>query len=703
MHIGIDKTCYRPDISITERYAVTKLLLWLFVFFAFVQTSAGNEKMITSFKFSNQIIGWEESGYWEGVINQTNRTITFTTQRWIENIDKLAAVFELDDEGVVTVNEETQWSGITQNDFRRDVVYWVDNNSYTVKFVSPQATGLPVIRIDTENGAPIANREDWVTMSFALTDPDKPEHDIATITNQQIRGRGNASWSDNPNDKNPYRIRFRNNQQQSPFGLPAARNWVLLKVGSDINTPFGFELGKRLGLQYTCSYHSVQLFLNGDYRGTYLFTEHRQADPSERGVPGRPKVDLIEGWFVEIDRYYKDEPKFRTDNYNLPVQIKTPDVGENINDPAYAIVINDLDNLTSLMAADDFPENGYRDLVDFETFVKYFIVQTVVMNNDLFRPRAETGEEIGSTFFYKDKDDLISAGPLWDLDWTFSPWAFEGRQFLPNTFPYQIHPWFKRFHDDPLFHVRYKEIWNENYQDNILTMKSFVDDYAAKVNAGALEDLKRWRPYDMGWIYWHPGHIQDYFSTRANFLNNEYNKVDAIPKRKDFTAKNVSQTFTLVAFGEMTELSATLQKAGLSDFEISTALSQNPTGNGGYLTTIGIKPKNSLSAGTFSDALVMSGRNQGKPFSIRIPLTYVAQDTSSDELQPVCPPKAWIRNGMLHISGVTPGETLSVYTASGALVYTGIVTSNEESIALPAQGVYIIRSENRTLKIVYIR
>ena len=742
---------------------------------------AGPAQRITSFKFPNRVIGWEESGYWEGVINQTARTITFTTQRWIENIDKLSAIFELDNEGVVTVNGKSQWSGITQNDFRKDVVYSIGNNHYTVKFVSPQATGLPVIRIDTENAAPIANREDWVTMSFSLTDPNDPENDIATIRDQQIRGRGNASWSNDLSAKNPYRIRFRDNQQQSPFGLAAARNWVLLKVGSEINTPFGFELGKRLDLQYTCTYHPVHLFLNGNYRGTYLFTEHRQADPSVRGVLGRPKVDLNEGWFVEIDRYYSEDPRFRTNDYKLPVMIKSPDAGVNINDPAYTIVKDDLNHLTRLMASDDFPENGYRDLIDIETFAKYFMVQTVVMNNDLFRPAVETGQEIGSTFFYKDKGDKISAGPLWDLDWTFSPWPFTDtwftgitREFLPNTFPYQIHNWFSRFHDDPVFHARYKEIWNENYHNNILTMTSFVDHYFAKVKAGASEDLKRWRPNDTGWLDWHPGHIKDYFSTRAAYLHGEYNKVDVIPASKDFASDSDTQTFTLVAFGEMTELSATLQNAGLSDFEISAGLSQNPTCKGGYLARISIKPQNSIPAGAYNNVLVLSGRNQGKPFSFEIPLTYtfgsipdytlpagltatfgqtladvalpagwswmdetlsvgavgtqihkakftpedtdnyhvvtnidvrvtVLALTNSGEFQLVSPLIAWISNGILRISGVYPGETLSVYTSNGAIVYHGIATSNEENIVLPEQGLYIIQSNNRTLRIVFVR
>ena len=577
---------------------------------------------ITSFKFLKEDTGRPSD--LNGTINQTSRTITFTTQAWINNIENIPAVFTLNDTGYPYVNNVRQRSGVTKNDFRNDVVYKLNENiAYTVRFVSPQASGLPVIKIDTDNSAPIADRETWVTMTFSLSDPVNPSNDISAISNQQIRGRGNSTWSDAPGAKNPYRIRFRDSQQQSPFGLPRARNWVLLKSGQDLNTSFGFELGKRLGLEYTCSYNHVQLYLNGDYRGMYFFTEHRQADPAVLGAPGRPKVNLQEGWFVEIDRRYDEEPRFRTDKYNMPIMIKTPEDERDLSmsNPIYQFVRNDWNQIANLMDAGDFPENGYRNLVDIDTFAKYFIVQTFVINNDLFRPRAETGEEIGSTYFYKDKGGLISAGPLWDLDWSFSPWAFEGRDFKPESFgPYQIHPWFRRFHDDPVFQARYKEIWNNNYQNEILPMLSFINNHGAKIRTGALENKKRWN--DASDFDWHISHIRDHFNKRTAFLNTEYNKVDVIPTSGSFNSASAQRKFTLVSFREMTGMSATLQNGASSVFEIAAPLSQTPTAAGGYLAAVTVRMKTPLPAVTRTDRLVLTGTNQGKTFTHNVTLTF---------------------------------------------------------------------------------
>lgn len=579
----------------------------------------GPVSAITSFKFSYQDIGWQGDQYWEGDIDHDAKTIIFTTQQWIENIEKLSAIFELDDDGVAKVSGKSQWSGITQNDFRRDVIYTVGDNRYTVSFVSPQATGLPVIRIDTENAAEILDKETWVTMTFALSDPNNPGNNIAAINNQQIRGRGNNTWNA---PKKPYRIRFRDNQQQSPFGLPPARNWVLLANYWDLQllrTPFGFEFGKRLGLQYTPSYNHVELYLNNIYQGNYLFTEHRQADPTEQGAPGRVKIDLNEGWLVEIDRYWDEEPKFWLSSLgNLPIMIKSPEFEPiDINNPAYDFVRDDWTNLIEKMVSENFPENGYRDLIDIESFIKYFLVQVVIYNNDFAAP--------GNAFFYKeDKNGKISAGPLWDLDGGF--W----REWDKAVYP--PHLFFDRFFHDPVFLARWKEIWNDNY-DNIYSMSEFIDDMAGKIRKSAEENYKIWwlTLPDTGLPVDYDSAIEEmkqWLEMRISYLDQVYNNVDVLPANRSFetTTYNYSevsaQTFTLVAYDEMTDLTSVLKSGAGSAFEITTGISSEPTGNGGYLATISVRPKNSLSAGTHTDTLVLSGINQGVPFLIEVPLTF---------------------------------------------------------------------------------
>jgi hypothetical protein len=64
---------------------------------------------------------------------------------------------------------------------------------------------------------------------------------------------------------------------------------------------------------------------------------------------GRVDIDEDEGFFVELDSYYDEEPKFRTDSYNLPVMIKSP---EDLDDPGYDFVKTAINALATAMQAE---------------------------------------------------------------------------------------------------------------------------------------------------------------------------------------------------------------------------------------------------------------------------------------------------------------------------------------------------------------
>jgi len=665
---------------------------------------------ITSFKFSYENLGWEGDGYWEGNIDNDTKTITFTTQKWIENMHRLAAIFELDQNIDANVGSEQQFSGITRNDFRKEIVYTIGKNQYTVKFVSPQATGLPVIRIDTDNAAAILNRNDWVAMTFAMSDPNDPKNDISAISNQQIRGRGNSTWY---LPKKPYRIRFRNHQQQSPFGLSAARNWVLLANYYDVSlfkNSLAFELGKRLYLQYTGSYNHVEFYLNKVYQGNYLFTEHKQADPDfeRKGSPGRVGIDLEEGWLVEIDRRYDEEPRFRTTEYNLPIMIKSPEFEPaRMSNPAYNFVKNDWNYLTNLMMAASFPESGYRDLIDIDSFVKYFLVNRVTVNHDF--------NILGSIFFHKDKNRKIGAGPLWDFDFSLGYNAGSVPRYeivIGNNIPsgYPSYPFFNRFFQDPVFLARHKEIWNDNF-NSISSMLQFIDGMADKIRKSANENYKIWwLNYPVDYDYW-IGELRRYYELRISHLNRIYNEIDILPATKDFGTviyDNYSeihpQTFTLVAYGNITDLSATLQKNGLSAFEINSNWTKTQTGNGGYIATIAVKPKEWLLQGTHTDVLVLRGVNQENPFTLNVPLTFaVASKENPSDIRPQQIASgsfhAYAKNRTIVLENVPNGVMVEVYNLKGKRVNSANSENSKILKILVAKGMYVVKVGNQTLKV----
>ena len=64
---------------------------------------------------------------------------------------------------------------------------------------------------------------------------------------------------------------------------------------------------------------------------------------------------------------------------------------------------------------------------------------------------------------------------------------------------------------------------------------------------------------------------------------------------------------------------------------------------------------------------------------------------------PLC---AHIRNGALLVTGLTAGKVMSVYNTNGVLMYSKIAKSKKVNIPFNAQGVYIVRSGNESVKVV---
>jgi hypothetical protein len=573
------------------------------------------------------------------------------------------------------------------------------NVPVTVSTVPPVNTGLPLVYIDTEGGAEILDKENYVSIvSFSLTDPENHANNVSRNNAKDgIRGRGNDSW-ENPNAlKKSYRVKF--DTKEGLLGMGSSKSWILHAQYRDPTLLFNaiaFELGNRFRMPYNHSTRFVELYMNGEYRGNYMVTEHNQTGE------GRVDIDEDEGWFVEMDGQYDEEPKFRTSSYSLPVMIKTPEVEPlNMSNQAYDFVRKDLNRLNDSVASAHFPENGYRDLIDMNTFVDFLMITEIVDNKDFQWP--------ASTYLYKDKGGAISMGPLWDFDCGYG-YGYNYEYFSEPGSRAPMHEFFRKFYDDPVFLVKYKERWNEKYAD-IASINEFIDTTADKIETSANQNFKTWwyRVISPWWITRHGAEANNfrqqventkhYLDAHVAYLNTELNKVEVLPASKSFGTYRLgdevaAQTFTLVAYGDIADLQATLQKGESSDFGIGTPVN-TATGNGGYLITITVKPQ-MQSAAMHSDALVLSGTNQGKPFSLEVPLAV----TAVGEL-PKPSMKAWAANGLLHITGLATGETLSIYSTTGTLIYRTVATSDSADIPLTVYGIYIVQSGKETLKVAY--
>ncbi len=343
----------------------------------------------------------------------------------------------------------------------------------------PTASELPVVHIDIEGGVEITQQTDeYYAATISLADPDEPENDF--VSEVGIRGRGNTTWG---KPKKPWRIKF--DDKRAVMGLAAAKSWVLLANWQDptlIMNEVAFEIGRRFGVAHVNNSRFVELWMNGTYRGLYQLTEQVEAGD------GRVEIDEDAGGFlIELDKYWDDEPKFRTTIYNQPVMVKDPETAQAAEAAKQA--------LDALEAS--FAKGRWGDHVDEESFINYMLATELVRNPDIGQPK--------SFFMYRSNaDSRLSLGPMWDYDWSFGYAADNSFDyFRPKTLTALYGPhrdeenldgigFLTRFFDDPEFCKRYKARWNKLKQSGAMDLGPFIDELAARIAGSAARNNESW-------------------------------------------------------------------------------------------------------------------------------------------------------------------------------------------------------------------
>jgi len=122
-----------------------------------------------------------------------------------------------------------------------------------------------------------------------------------------LRGRGNSTWW--VYEKKPFRLRFDKNT--SLLGMKEAKNYVLLAEYADkslMRNAITQKLASRFSvINYALDVRFVELYINDEYRGVYLLTEHVENHPSKlnlESIPGQ----LNTNYLFELDmRFYEQQ------------------------------------------------------------------------------------------------------------------------------------------------------------------------------------------------------------------------------------------------------------------------------------------------------------------------------------------------------------------------------------------------------------
>ncbi len=321
--------------------------------------------------------------------------------------------------------------------------------------------GIPVmyITIDESKGTIDAmnNDKDHNTKCVGTVSIDVPDgfrysdmQDVALSdlaeSAMEIKGRGNSSW--NSKTKKPYKLKL--DKKANVLGLGKNKHWVLIANAYDrtlIKDRVTAWLGDDIGMEFTPRGVPVDIVMrNTDgtyekYLGSYYLSEQVRVGENrieiEELEEGVTDTALISGGYVVQNGGQTD---IKSPNYFVTKNGAVwanhtpnfdPDDGGYVNDVQRDYIRGYMQDVEDALYSGDFEgaeRTSYRDMMDIKSAAKYWLVMQASMNADAY--------VTGSTYLYKDRDDILYWGPLWDFDYA---WYYD-----VDYSGFQVHPdWVK--------------------------------------------------------------------------------------------------------------------------------------------------------------------------------------------------------------------------------------------------------------------
>jgi hypothetical protein len=350
--------------------------------------------------------------------------------------------------------------------------------------------------------------------------------------------------------KKPYGLEIRNNdgtdKDVSIFGWPADADYVLFASYNEkslIHNALAMNFGSRLGLSASRTRY-VNLFLNNDYRGIYVLMEklkrgEGRVDISKLAVKDTVGEGLTGGYIVKMDKTtgqniggWTSKYPFNPNGFSYPFyQYEYPD-SMHVKQKKY--IRDYYDAFEKELANKNYnPTTGYQKYIDITSFVNLMLLNEITFNVDGYRI---------STYFHKDKNEKMKAGPAWDYDlsfgnadyclgWTAENFGYNFNQACPGD-GFQCPFIWKELLNDTTFSLALKRRYVKERRDGFLkdgNWNAIVDSFANQIAPTVGRNFNKWpilgvyvwpnpRPVPASWEG-EVAELKSWLSRRLSFLD----------------------------------------------------------------------------------------------------------------------------------------------------------------------------------------
>lgn len=288
------------------------------------------------------------------------------------------------------------------------------------------------------------------------------------------------------------------------LGMPSENDWVLNGIAFDpslIRDYLSYNLSRQIG-NYATRTAYCEVVINGEYKGLYILQEKIKAGTDrvnvlKIGTSDISSPNVTGGFITKADKTTGGDPIA----WSMPSYTTTVDFIHELPKPAAvlpaqtAYIYDQFLQLASTSNANATSViNGYPSVIDVPSFVDFMLINELASNADAYQ---------FSTYFHKDRNGKLRAGPIWDFNltygndlflwgydrsktniWQFSNGDNEGAKFWTDLF------------NNPLYKCYFAKRWNQLTQTgqplNYSSLVQFIDATLSYISEAKVREHQKW-------------------------------------------------------------------------------------------------------------------------------------------------------------------------------------------------------------------
>ena len=288
------------------------------------------------------------------------------------------------------------------------------------------------------------------------------------------------------------------------LGMPSENDWVLNGIAFDpslIRDYLSYNLSRQIG-NYATRTAYCEVMINGEYKGLYILQEKIKAGTDrvnvlKIGTSDISSPNVTGGFITKADKTTGGDPIA----WSMPSYTTTVDFIHELPKPAAvlpaqtAYIYDQFLQLASTSNANATSViNGYPSVIDVPSFVDFMLINELASNADAYQ---------FSTYFHKDRNGKLRAGPIWDFNltygndlflwgydrsktniWQFSNGDNEGAKFWTDLF------------NNPLYKCYFAKRWNQLTQTgqplNYSSLVQFIDATLSYISEAKVREHQKW-------------------------------------------------------------------------------------------------------------------------------------------------------------------------------------------------------------------